>query len=63
MKNMPLRTVAGLVVLAAALALTACGQRGELYLPSPQKSAVPPAPCTEPATSDANTPGPRCSKD
>ena len=56
---------AGLLVTAVAALLAGCGQRGDLYLPTPQKSAVPAAnaPCTEPASTDAKTTGPRCSKD
>lgn len=32
------------VALALALTLAACGQRGDLYLPTPAKAAVPPVP-------------------
>ncbi|WP_133597193.1 LPS translocon maturation chaperone LptM [Tepidicella xavieri] len=34
--------VVGTAALCAGLALTACGQKGPLYLPSPEQPSTPP---------------------
>jgi predicted small lipoprotein YifL len=36
-----LRTIARPTLLVTAALLAGCGQRGDLYLPTPQKTAVP----------------------
>jgi predicted small lipoprotein YifL len=52
------------MLLTGALMLAGCGQRGDLYLPTPQKSSVPAAtaPCTETATSGTTVSAPPCPK-
>lgn len=44
-----------LLLTLAAAALTACGQRGDLYLPEPAREAVPATPAASPAATAAST--------
>ncbi|WP_210760680.1 LPS translocon maturation chaperone LptM [Azohydromonas sediminis] len=41
--SMPLRPTALIALIAAAAALAGCGQKGDLYLPPPDKAASAPA--------------------
>lgn len=40
---MPLRATALIALAVAVVALTGCGQKGDLYLPPPDKAASAPA--------------------
>ncbi|CAM3900391.1 lipoprotein [Vreelandella rituensis] len=51
-----MRVVSGLVIFAVAILLAGCGQKGPLYLPSPEQSSQEPTSPAQPEQAPSTSP-------